>query len=178
LKKSAKAALCGLSTALSLVFMFFGGAVSIFAYVVPMILGVLMSMIAKTLGNGSAVSVFISTSVLSFILAADKECVLMYVLFFGYYPIIKPYIERIKSKLISYILKFAVFNLSVFITEILCVYIFRIPFFEDGGFSNLLVIAFAAAMNVIFILYDFMLNRFLILYRNRLENRISKMFKL
>lgn len=169
--------MCGLCTALSVVLMFLGGTVYIFAYVVPMLLGIIMSMIKKTLGNGSAVSVYISTSVLSFILVSDKECVLMYALFFGYYPIIKPYLEKIKPSVLSFLLKFAVFNISVFVIEVLCVYVFRIPFFENGGFSKVIVIAFAAAMNVIFALYDFMLKHYLILYQSRLENRIKNIFK-
>lgn len=169
--------MCGLCTALSVVLMFLGGAVYIFAYVVPMVLGIIISMIKKTLGNGSAVSVYISTSVLSFILVSDKECVLMYALFFGYYPIIKPFLEKIKPGFLSFILKFFVFNISVFVIEALCVYVFRIPFFEDGAFSKAIVIAFAAAMNVIFVLYDFMLKHYLILYQNRLENRIKSIFK-
>ena len=89
LKNSVKTAVGGLCAALSIVLMFLGGISSVFVYAVPMLLGTLMCMLKKTFGARCAIGVYISVSILSFVLVADKECVLMYALFFGYYPIIK-----------------------------------------------------------------------------------------
>ena len=93
LKKSVMAAFCGMAAALSVALMFAGSLFYVFAYAIPMLLGVVVFMINKTFGKGYAIYVFIAVSVLSMLFVPDKETVLMYALFFGYYPIIKPYIR-------------------------------------------------------------------------------------
>ena len=129
MKKSIQAALCGLAAALCVTFMFLGGIFYIFAYTVPILLGLVTVMIKKTFGNASAVSVYIAVSILSLMLVPEKETVMMYVLFFGYYPIIKSYLDRVKPKIISLFFKLITFNTAVAIIELICVYVFGIPFF-------------------------------------------------
>ena len=175
--KSVRAAMCGLAAALSITLMFLGGVLYVFAYTVPMLLGLISVMIKKTLGTGSAVFVYIATSILSLILVPEKECVMMFVLFFGYYPIVKSYFEKIKLKAVRFILKLLLFNASLAVIELICVYAFGIPFFEDGVFSAALLIGFAAAMNFVFVMYDFLLKIFLVLYEKKIEKRIKKFLK-
>ncbi len=174
MKPSVKVATCGVFTALSVVLMFFGGTVFVFSYVVPLVLGVLMIMLKKTLGVGSSVSVYVSTSILSFIIVPDKETVLLYVLFFGYYPIIKASLDKIKPKAVSMILKILLFNVSLTVIELLCVYVFGIPFFEDNGFSVAILIFFIVLMNVLFIMYEYILKYSLFLYERKFEKRIIR----
>lgn len=177
LKKSVKAAMCGLAAALSVVFMFLGGLFYVFAYVVPILLSILITIIKKTFGTSSALTVYIATSILSLILVSDKECVMMYLLFFGYYPLIKPHIEKVKLKVIAFVLKLLLFNSALLLIELICVYVFRIPFFEDNGFSVAILILFAAAMNFIFIVYDCLLKISILLYEKKLEKRLKNIFK-
>ena len=169
--------MCGLAAALCVTLMFLGGILYIFAYTVPMLLGLVTVMIKKTFGTGSAVSVYIATSILSLILVPEKETVMMYVLFFGYYPIIRTYLDRIKSKIISLSLKLIIFNACVAVIELICVYVFGIPFFEDGDFSKAMLIVFALAMNVIFIMYEHLLKYFVLLYERKIEKRLKNILK-
>ncbi len=177
MNKSVVAAMCGLSAALSVVLMFLGGLFYVFSYTVPMLLGLIIITVRKTFGNRAAFAVYFSVSVLSMILVSEKESVLMYFLFYGYYPIIKPYIEKIKPRAVSFLVKLLLFNLSVLVIELLCVYVFQIPFFDDGVFSAAMLIFFAAAMNLSFLMYEFLLKYSLILYEKRIEKRIKKLFK-
>lgn len=177
MKKSIKAAAGGLCTALSVVLMLLGSVLYIFTYAVPMLLGILITMLKKTFGKGTAFSVYLATAFISFLLVSDKECVLMYVLFFGYYPIIKPHLEKIKPKPLSYLLKFLIFNASVIIIELISVYVFGIPFFEDGVFSKTILCMFALLMNIIFFMYEFLLKYYLLIYEKKLEKRIIKLFR-
>ena len=86
MKKSVKAAFCGMAAALSVALMFAGSLFYIFAYAIPMLLGIIVLMINKTFGRGVAFYVYLAVSVLSMLFVPDKEAVLMYALFFGYYP--------------------------------------------------------------------------------------------
>lgn len=177
LKNSVKTAVGGLCAALSIVLMFLGGISSVFVYAVPMLLGTLMCMLKKTFGARCAICVYISVSILSFVLVADKECVLMYALFFGYYPIIKDSVEKIKCRPFMLLAKFLTFNLCIAAAELVSFYAFGIPFFDDGKFSVWFIALFAALMNLLFVLYDIMLNRFYLFYQLKLEKRVKKLLK-
>ena len=111
MKNTLKAAICGISSALSVLLLFFGGASFVFAYIMPMVTGLIMIILKRTCGTSWAITSFVSVSFLSFMLVADRECVLMYILFFGYYPILYSSIEKIGSKLIRLAVKLAVFNI-------------------------------------------------------------------
>lgn len=177
MKKSVKAAFCGMAAALSVALMFAGSLFYIFAYAIPMLLGIIVFMINKTFGRGVAFYVYLAVSVLSMLFVPDKEAVLMYALFFGYYPIIKPYIEKIKVKSLPTVLKFLLFNASVFVIEFLCVKVFGIPFFDDGVFSKSMLVFFTVAMNLCFVMYEFFLEKFKIIYERKIEPRIIKALK-
>lgn len=174
MKPSIKVATCGICTAISVVLLFFGGVIYIFAYVVPIVLGILMMMLKKSLKTSSAVSVYVATSLLSFMIVPDKETVLLYVLFFGYYPIIKASLDKIKPKSISVLVKILLFNVSLTIIELLCVYVFGIPFFDEGVFSISLLIMFAVLMNVLFAMYEYILKHSLMIYEKKFEKRVLR----
>ncbi|MDE5671602.1 MAG: hypothetical protein K2I14_09130 [Eubacterium sp.] len=177
MKKSVKAAFCGMAAALSVALMFAGSLFYVFAYAIPMLLGIIVFMIHKTFGRSYAFYVYLAASILSMLFVPDKETALMYALFFGYYPIVKHYIERIKIKALSLLLKLLLFNLSVFVIEILCVKLFNIPFFDDGVFSKSMLIFFAVAMNLCFVMYEGFLKNYKIIYERKIEPRILKALK-
>ncbi len=176
MKTSIKAAVGGVSAALSVVLMFLGGILYIFTYAVPMVLGILMSALKKSFSVSCAICVFVAVSVLSFILVPEKEIVLMYMLFFGWYPLIRDELNKIRPGFLSLPVKLILFNICIFVIELIAYYVFGIPFFEDGVFSVSMLVLFAVLMNITFILYDFMLSKFLILYERKLEKRILKIF--
>jgi hypothetical protein len=135
-----------------------------------------MIMLKRSFGTSSAVITYVATSLLSFILVSDKECMLMYVLLFGYYPIIQPSINKIKLKLVRIIVKFLIANISVTVIQLILVYVFMIPFL-DSNEGIITIILFALLMNILFVVYDFSLKALYILYERKYEKRIKKYFK-
>lgn len=177
MRKSYKIAACGMCTALSVVLMLLGGVLYFFSYTTPLLLGIIMLMVNKTFGRPAAVTTYFASSVLSMLLVTDKESVLLYVLFFGYYPIIKNKIDLLKFKPLRIFLKFILFNASLSVAELISYYVFGIPFFEDGSKSVWIVLAFTTAMNVIFVMFEFLLNKYYVLYTSKLEPKIKKLIK-
>ena len=57
------------------------------------------------------------------------------------------------------------------------VYVFGIPFFENGTFSSAMLIFFSVAMNIAFIMYELLLKSFTVLYKKRIEGRIKNLLK-
>lgn len=164
MKKTYPIALCAVITAFSAVVMFLTGFIPVGTYAVPCIAGALLCVIVIEVGYPAAAATYISVSLLSFLLSADKEAALYYVLFFGFYPILKGLIEKLKNIAFQYILKLVVFNLCMVGSFFLAITILSVPkeSFEIGGFY--LPWAFLLAGNVIFIIYDICLTRIISIY--------------
>lgn len=64
------------------------------------------------------------------LLVADKEAAVMYVMFFGYYPIIKAMVEKKLNKALSWTVKFIIFNISMILAFLIVTYVFKVPFEE------------------------------------------------
>lgn len=176
MKNSIKTAMCGVITAMSVALMFLGGVMFVFVYIMPMLTSVFMIMLKKTFSTSGAVITYISTSILSLMLVPEKECALMYVLFFGYYPIIYHSLESIKSVPLKWFSKLIVFNVSLLSVQLLLIYAFHIPFLSEGE-GTAVIIVFAGLMNILFIIYDYTIKMLWILYERKLESRIKKYFK-
>lgn len=177
LKKSLIAAVSGLAAALSLAVMCASGLFYGLTYAVPMLLGIIVFSIRKTFSLSAAWSVYAAVSILSLILAPEKEAVLFYILFFGWYPIIRPSLSKLRPAFISVIIKIVLYNTAVFLAELAAVCIFGIPFFEDGEFSAVMLAVFAVLMNILFLLYEMLLKYYTAFYEKKLEKQLLKIFK-
>ncbi|MDE5985223.1 MAG: hypothetical protein K2H13_08225 [Eubacterium sp.] len=175
MKKAARLAVCGIITALSVVLLFFGGIAFVLAYIMPMLIGLLAIMLKRTFGAASAWITYAATSLLSFVLVPDKECVLMYVMFFGFYPIIHDSLNKIKISPLKVLSKFLIFNIAVFAAQLLLIFVFGIPFLEEGE-GKWLIILFTVLMNILFVMYDKILVVLTRLYEIKLEKKIRKLF--
>lgn len=173
-KNSLKIAVCAVFTAMSVVLLFIGGAAFVLVYLMPMITSLLMIILRKTFGVSAAMITYTATSILSFMLVPDRECMLMYVLFFGYYPVIYPSLEKIKA--LKWVAKFLIFNSMVALIQLTLIYVFGIPFLEEGE-GIFIIVIFAALMNILFVIYDFVIKNTFLLYEKKLEKRIKKYFK-
>ena len=98
MNKSIRVAFCGIITALCTVLMFLTGLISIGTYALPAFAGILLIVVVIEMGTGWAWPVYIAVSVLSVLLSGDKEAALLFVLFFGYYPILKAVFEKMQKK--------------------------------------------------------------------------------
>lgn len=175
MKNSKVIAYSGLATALSVVMLFLGSIVWVLGYTMPLVASLVMIILLDSVSQKSALLTFVSTSVISFILLNDKECVLLYVLFFGYYPLIRDKINEIKPKFLSYLLKFITFNAAMVLTQILCVYVFGIPF--DDMLGKWGIVVFVLCLNLVFAVFDKLYTLLLRLYRIKLKKKVEKYIK-
>lgn len=153
---SYRVALGGIVSALCLVTMFLAGILPALYLLLPAIAGILMMMIAIEVSNSWAVLTYISVSLLSMIITFDKEAALIFIMFFGHYPILRRYIVKLKPKLVCWIAKFAVFNSCVLGYFFVTVYIFGLKQMVDemheyGKYGEFFILGLC---NVLFIIYD------------------------
>lgn len=175
MKNSKVIAYSGVATALSVVMLFLGSIFWVLGYTMPLVASLVMIILLDSISQKSALLTFISTSIISFILLNDKECVLLYILFFGYYPLIRDKINDIKPKFLSYLLKFITFNAAMVLTQILCVYVFGIPF--DDMLGKWGIVLFVLCLNLVFVVFDKLYTLLLKLYRIKLKKKVEKYIK-
>lgn len=159
MSRSQKVALCGIVAALCVLLLFMTGMFPFSTYALPAIAGLLMVTIAQETGASWGITLYVAVSILSAILTPDKEAMLMFVMFFGHYPITKYQIEKIRSKIFSAVLKFLCFNLCIILAYLIIIYLFRMPdvLTEFGDFGKYSVLILLAMGNILFVTYDFAL---------------------
>lgn len=149
-----KVALCGVFSGLALVFLLLTTVIPVGTYALPIVSGILLVAVAVEFNTKWAFAAYFAVSVLSFLLSGDKEAVLYFIMFFGFYPIVKKYFERIKSKVLSMILKYLLFNACMIGEFFIGVYLLGIPAESFNIFGVNLPLVFLALGNIAFYLYD------------------------
>ena len=177
MSKSGKIALGGLLTALGVVLMFLTGLIPIGTYALPAIAGVLLIVAVIEIGAKWAWMIYAAVAVLSLLFAADKEAALLFVLFFGYYPVLKSFLERISNKVLSWISKFAVFNVAVVACFFLAVNFLQLPEDSFTVFGFYLPWVFLIPGNAVFLIYDIALSGLVATYVEKLHHRVTKTLK-
>ena len=96
-KKSRVISFCAIIAALGTVIMLTGGLIPVFTYCSPIIASVLLISVLEEYGAREGWMVWAVTSALSLLIGIDKEAAFFY-LFLGWYPIAKPFFDKIPSR--------------------------------------------------------------------------------
>ena len=113
--------------------------------------------------------VYIVVSVIGFLILPNRSASLLFIVFFGYYPIVKCLFEQVGAVFLQWILKLAVFNLSLSsVYFLLSELIFDIS--ENMPGTALLYIC----GNIVFAIFDHGLSKLLRLYMDRISKILKK----
>lgn len=176
-KLSFKVAVGGIIAALSLLLMMVAGVTTSLVYAIPMITGALLMVLVIEFGAGFAGLEYLAISIISMLLLGNKEAAVMYVAFFGYYPIIKSFIEKYCNKIISWIIKYVIFNVSMIVAYFVVSKIFMISFDDLEIFGKFALPILLFMGNILFAMYDIMLTRLVTIYLYRWQKYLKRMFK-
>ncbi len=158
-RKTKLTALCGLLTALSVVLMLPTFFIPIFTYVAPLFSGLVISVTQNVAGKKWGFGVYFAVGAISLILLSDKEAALTYIAFFGYYPLIKEPLERLK-KPVAIFFKYLIFNAATVLSALVAIYVFTVPIEDYQSFGKLSVPILLLMANIVFVLYDLLLKRY------------------
>lgn len=132
-----------------------------------MLAGATLAVVDIENGGKTACLVYISVSLLSVFVVADIDAKVMFISFFGYYPILKPRLERIPGKSRQMLLKLLVFNTAMIAGYFATIYLFGLD--EAAGQSEFLKkylpIFTLLGLNVTFLMYDYLLKKYIALYK-------------
>lgn len=173
-QQSSKIAFCGLMVALSVTFMLTGGLIPVATYCAPMFAGILLLPILLEYDRKTAFTAFASTALITLLMDTDKEAAFFY-LFFGYYPLLKWDIERIRNKGLRLAVKLLIFNSSVAVMYAILAYLLNMQALvqEFSQMGSLLLIAFVFVFNLCMLLYDRLLFPLVLLYVNRIQPKLK-----
>lgn len=175
---ASKTAFCGVVSALCLALMLMSSVIPLLTYTMPALSGVLLIIVALSLGQRASWIVYVCVSILSLLFVADKECAVMFLAFFGYYPILKLKLDGMRSKALRVFLKFLLFNTAVAASQLVVVYVLGIPFEIVEGLGQWTLPLLLVLANLLFVFYDIMLNQLRRIYCLKWHRHIERLFKL
>lgn len=153
-------ALGGVLAALAVVIMCMGTLIPVATFVCPMLCMMILQLVRSLCGERIAWAWYGAVAILGVLMAPDKEAAAVFA-FLGYYPIVKPKLDRLPLPLLW---KLLLFNAAILLMYWLLLSVFGMTDLGDE-FSDL-GIAFTAVLllmgNVIFILLDVLLGRRLV----------------
>lgn len=132
-------------------------------YAVPAFSGLFIMITVIELGNKWALGSYFA-SLLPILLFAEIECKLLYVMFFGFYPVVKALCEKMRKPILEWIIKIVVFNAAVLITYLFFAKLFGVTLDDFNEFGKYGAVLFLLAGNIVFVLYDIAVSRMAMFY--------------
>ena len=154
---AANIALGGILAALAVIIMSMGTLIPIATYVCPMLCCLMLQLVLKICGGRIAWAWYGAVSLLSLLMAPDKEAAAVF-LAIGYYPIVKPRLDRRKGK---WLWKGLFFNAVILILYWLLMHIFGFDQLaaEFADMGMILTAVMLLLGNVTFFLLDKLLEK-------------------
>ena len=175
--KSWSMAYCGMAAALCVALMLLGTIIPIAMFIAPAVASFLIATVCMECGITMAWTAYAAVSLLGLLFVPDKEIALIFTVLLGYYPLVKPRLERIRLPLVRVLCKLLLCNGAV-----LAMYGLVLLLVPAGSISQELKttalavsLATLAMGNVAFLLYDRALHNLLQVYQLVWRPKLHKM---
>lgn len=175
MKQSGKVALGGILGALSLIFMLLT-VIPVGTYALPAVAGAVLIPVAIEAGLRSGWMDFIAVSLLVLFVTPDMEAKVLFISFFGYYPLMKATLEKHHKRWMEWLLKLALFNVTMVLSYLLMLFVFHLPMDEFVVNGMNLAYLFLLVGNVVFVIYDLALTNVISSYMRVLHPKLAHIF--
>lgn len=157
MKNAKPMAFGGVTAALAVVIMCVGTLIPVATYMVPMLLCLFLGYLRPMLGGKYAFCWYLTVAVLGVLLAPDKEAAALF-LFLGYYPIVKPKLDK---KPLSMLWKLLLFNAAILLMYWLLMQVFGMAAIREEfrELGTVMTVASLILGNFTFFLMDRLLGR-------------------
>lgn len=172
--------LCSVLAALGVVMLYLGSLIEVMDLTTVFLASFLVVVVILELKAPWHFLLWAVTSLLSLLLLPNKFCAFEYAIFGGLYPILKFYYEKC-SRTLANVLKILSFNVLFFVAVLVFIYLFgleEVTLPVIGTATPVMYVAVMAVLaNVVFVLYDILLTRFIIIYEQKYRKRLKRIFK-
>ena len=162
--------LSSLMAALGAAVMLSSSLIPVLTYVAPMLASLTLIPVLREFGSKTAWMTWGVTALLALLLCADREAAFFY-LFIGWYPMLKPGLDRIPSKLLRVLAKLLLF--TVIFTALFLLLTFMMGL-EDMKSEMLLSIAVYGMLTVTMLLFDRVYGSMTVIYDRRLRDKLIR----
>ena len=170
MKRTKKITLCAMLIALGVIVLLLGSVSGLFDMVTAVLASAFIIFCILEMGLGYGVAIYVATGVLALILLPEKTAAWTYVLFFGLHTILIPVLEKL-GRVVSYILRLALMNASLFVLYFFFSALFELP---EELWMNIVMLVVG---NICFVLCDILYTRIIRLYFRFVRPHIAKMLK-
>lgn len=145
-------------------------------YTIPAFAGFLMVVMIVETSPKWAVTTYFVVSALCLVITPNYEASMLFILFMGYYPILKFYLDQLNNKVFSWSVKYIVFNLAAAVFFLAFQYVFTSVDLLEGMdmFGRFALPLLWIMGNVFFWLYDKVLGQLVDLYVNWFRKKILR----
>lgn len=165
----------GIASALCLLLMLLT-IIPIATYTMPALAGMVLIVVVIENGYSTAWMVYAAVGFLSMFICPDKEAAMLFVGFFGFYPILKGKLEKIRVRAGEYAVKFLIFNVAMIANYLVIIYLFGMQevLEEVGPLGQYSALVLLALGNVVFFVYDLALSKIIMAYKYVLRKKIFR----
>lgn len=148
----------GMMAALAVVIMCLGGLIPVATFTVPLVCMLILAYVLKFCGKRIGWAWYGAVSILGLLLGPDKEAAAIF-LFLGYYPILKPGLDRMR---LGIVLKALIFNCMILLMYGVLIYLMGMQYIaqEYAQLGQIMTVFMLVGGNVVFFLLDKVLGRF------------------
>ena len=154
--------------ALGVILLYLGSIVEVVDISMAVIASLFCVLAVIEYGKGAPWMVFLVTAVLSLLLLPNKSPAVYYTFFFGFYPILKAYFERL-DKVRAWIFKEITFNVCLAVMIVLI----KLLFMPSVSIPFMMYVIAVLLCEGVFVLYDIALTRLITFYMFRLRHRFK-----
>ncbi|MCD8055684.1 MAG: hypothetical protein LUE25_03060 [Clostridiales bacterium] len=169
MRNTRRITLCGVITALACALMYIGAATDIFSLTASVISAFAVLFVYIEYGLGTGLMVYAATSIISLLICPEKFAALLFLVYVGYYPILKIRIEKIKNRVLVWAIKLISFNIVLAASLAISKYILLVEY--DAFYIEAATIIVA---NAAFVLADILATRMIYLYIRKYRQILKK----
>ena len=140
--------------------------------------GVLLIPIVLESGVKWGFMVYAVVGILNAILTPSLEAKVLFIAFFGYYPVLKALIERIRFRPLEWAAKLLLFNGTFVAAYWLMLHVFALPADSLELFGVNVPLLLLGAGNIVFVIYDVAVTNLIVLYQRMLRPKLLHIFRI
>ena len=159
--------LTAMLAALCVILLYISAVLPTMRLAIVVIAGLLTAVAILETGMAAGVFLYAVSSILGLLVSPIRGNILVYILFFGYYPIVKGIMERVKLRPVEWVLKILLFNVAL----TAAVLMYWKGLLNGIQLPDLAIYLTYLAANAVFILYDIGFSRLIAWYLARFKKR-------
>ncbi len=168
--------MCGVLCALSVMCMMLT-VIPAATFSMPAVAGLILLPLALEIDLKWGLAGYVVTAVLSFLLAPDMEAKVLFIGFFGYYPVLKTWLDKQRPLVLQWAVKLLLFNVTMVSAYCLLLYVLGLPADTFELFDVNIPLVLLCIGNLIFVIFDLALTSVTALYWQRGHKLFARVFK-